>query len=214
MYQTLQACFPLNSARFSFLTAHTTIKINFPGVFCFCQQVWPDFHVWGQTVQVLKLFAAYYYKSSRSATLLIEWFRYSYYFFRCREFNVLGMTHFGSLAAHAIKVWEWNRWAAKLNFTKISPAEVNCDQLQPKVSCDKFSLAYNWFGRLHDSSFEVDYHLNHHHHHHLWGCHFQLPGRVWFVRHPREHVQQFGRKAFLGFATSSPWAGCSLSTLL
>ena len=134
--------------------------------------------------------------------------------FRCREFNVLGMTHFGSLAAHAIKVWEWNRWAAKLNFTKISPAEVNCDQLQPKVSCDKFSLAYNWFGRLHDSSFEVDYHLNHHHHHHLWGCHFQLPGRVWFVRHPREHVQQFGRKAFLGFATSSPWAGCSLSTLL
>jgi len=49
---------------------------------------------------------------------------------RCREFNVLGMTHFGSLAAHAIK-----------------------------VSCDKFSLAYNWFGRLHDSSFEVEYGL-------------------------------------------------------
>jgi len=43
---------------------------------------------------------------------------------------VLGMTHFGSLAAHAIK-----------------------------VSCDKFSLAYNWFGRLHDSSFEVEYGL-------------------------------------------------------
>lgn len=49
---------------------------------------------------------------------------------RCREFNVLGMTHFGSLAAHAIK-----------------------------VRCDKFSLAYNWFGRLHDSSFEVEYGL-------------------------------------------------------
>merc|ERR1719458_2094615 len=49
---------------------------------------------------------------------------------RCREFNVLGMTHFGSLAAHAIK-----------------------------VSCDKFSLAYNWFGRIHDSSFEVEYGL-------------------------------------------------------
>lgn len=49
---------------------------------------------------------------------------------RCREFNVLGMTHFGSLAAHAVK-----------------------------VRCDKFSLAYNWFGRLHDSSFEVEYGL-------------------------------------------------------
>ena len=85
---------------------------------------------------------------------------------------------------------------------------MNYDQLQPKVSCDKFSLAYNWFGRLHDSSFEVDNHLNHHHHHHLWGGHLQLPGRVWFVRHPREHVQQFGRKAFLGFATSPSWAGC------
>ena len=34
------------------------------------------------------------------------------------------MTHFGSLAAHAIKVWQWNRWAAKLNFAKIS----NCNQ--------------------------------------------------------------------------------------
>merc|ERR1712066_408812 len=49
---------------------------------------------------------------------------------RCREFNVLGMTHFSSLAAHAIK-----------------------------VKCDKFSLAYNWFGRLQDSSFNVEYGL-------------------------------------------------------
>ena len=49
---------------------------------------------------------------------------------QCKEFNVLGMTHFGSLAAHAIK-----------------------------VKCDKFSLAYNWFGHLHDSSFDVEYGL-------------------------------------------------------
>merc|ERR1711892_586465 len=49
---------------------------------------------------------------------------------RCKEFNVLGMTHFVSLAAHAIK-----------------------------VKCDKFSLAYNWFGHLHDSSFDVEYGL-------------------------------------------------------
>merc|ERR1711935_417748 len=28
-----------------------------------------------------------------------------------------------------------------------------------KVKCDKFSLAYNWFGRLHDSSFEIEYGL-------------------------------------------------------
>merc|ERR1712131_152824 len=48
----------------------------------------------------------------------------------CKEFNVLGMTHFNSLAAHAIK-----------------------------VKCDKFSLAYNWFGHLHDSSFDVDFGL-------------------------------------------------------
>jgi len=48
----------------------------------------------------------------------------------CEQFNVLGMTHFTSLAAHAIK-----------------------------VKCDKFSLAYNWFGRLHDSSFEIEYGL-------------------------------------------------------
>ena len=43
---------------------------------------------------------------------------------------MLGMTTFGSLAAHAIK-----------------------------VKCDKFSLAYNWFGHLHDSSFDVEYGL-------------------------------------------------------
>ena len=49
---------------------------------------------------------------------------------QCREFNVLGMTHFSTLGAHAIK-----------------------------VKCDKFSLAYNWFGRLHDSSFDVEYGL-------------------------------------------------------
>jgi len=49
---------------------------------------------------------------------------------QCKEFNVLGMTHFASLAAHAIK-----------------------------VKCDKFSLAYNWFGHLHDSSFDVEYGL-------------------------------------------------------
>lgn len=48
----------------------------------------------------------------------------------CKEFNVLGMTHFNSLAAHAIK-----------------------------VKCDKFSLAYNWFGHLHDSSFDVEFGL-------------------------------------------------------
>lgn len=40
----------------------------------------------------------------------------------CREFNILGMT-LNTLAAHA-----------------------------NKVKCDKFSLAYNWFGN-HDSSF-------------------------------------------------------------
>merc|ERR1711892_199322 len=49
---------------------------------------------------------------------------------QCKEFNVLGMTHFASLAAHAIK-----------------------------VKCDKFSLAYNWFGHLHDSSLHVEYGL-------------------------------------------------------
>merc|ERR1711892_1277416 len=49
---------------------------------------------------------------------------------QCKEFNVLGMTHFASLAAHAIK-----------------------------VKCDKFSLAYNWFGHLHDSSLDVEYGL-------------------------------------------------------
>merc|ERR1719384_2778303 len=48
----------------------------------------------------------------------------------CREFNILGMTHFYTLAAHAIK-----------------------------VKCDKFSLAYNWFGNLHDSSFDVEFGL-------------------------------------------------------
>ena len=48
----------------------------------------------------------------------------------CKEFNVLGMTQFSSLAAHAIK-----------------------------VKCDKFSLAYNWFGHLHDSSFDVEFGL-------------------------------------------------------
>jgi len=49
---------------------------------------------------------------------------------RCREFNILGMTQFSSLAAHAIK-----------------------------VKADKFSLAYNWFGHLHDSSFDVEFGL-------------------------------------------------------
>jgi len=49
---------------------------------------------------------------------------------RCKEFNVLGMTTFGTLAAHAIK-----------------------------VECDKFSLAYNWFGHLHDSCFDIKYGL-------------------------------------------------------
>ena len=49
---------------------------------------------------------------------------------QCREFNILGMTHFKSLASHAIK-----------------------------VSCDKFSLAYNWFGHLHDASFDVEFGL-------------------------------------------------------
>ena len=49
---------------------------------------------------------------------------------RCKEFNVLGMTHFSSLAAHAIK-----------------------------LRCDKFSLAYNWFGQLHDSSLDVEFGL-------------------------------------------------------
>ena len=48
----------------------------------------------------------------------------------CKEFNVLGMTQFTSLAAHAIK-----------------------------LKCDKFSLAYNWFGSLHDSSFDVEFGL-------------------------------------------------------
>jgi len=47
---------------------------------------------------------------------------------RCREFNILGMTHFTSLASHAIK-----------------------------ARCEKFSMAYNWFGSLQDSSFEVEY---------------------------------------------------------
>ena len=45
---------------------------------------------------------------------------------RCREFNILGMTQFQSLASHAIK-----------------------------AKCDKFSVAYNWFGHLHDSSFGI-----------------------------------------------------------
>ncbi|XP_023340243.1 uncharacterized protein LOC111710394 [Eurytemora carolleeae] len=49
---------------------------------------------------------------------------------RCGEFNILGMTHFASLAAHAIK-----------------------------ARCDKFSMSYNWFGNVHDSSFEVEYGL-------------------------------------------------------
>jgi len=49
---------------------------------------------------------------------------------RCKEFNVLGMTTFGTLAAHAIK-----------------------------GECDKFSLAYNWFGHLHDSCFDIKYGL-------------------------------------------------------
>jgi len=49
---------------------------------------------------------------------------------RCREFNILGMTHFGNLAANAIK-----------------------------VRCDKFSLAYNWFVLMHNSSLEVEYGL-------------------------------------------------------
>jgi len=38
------------------------------------------------------------------------------------------MTHFASLAAHAIK-----------------------------ARCEKFSMAYNWFGNIHDSAFEVEY---------------------------------------------------------
>ena len=50
---------------------------------------------------------------------------------QCHQFNILGMTHFSSLAAHAFK-----------------------------VSCDKFCLAYNWFGHLHDSSFDVQYLLS------------------------------------------------------
>ena len=49
---------------------------------------------------------------------------------KCQQFNVLGMTHFSSVASHGIK-----------------------------LSCDKFSLAYNWFGHLHDSSFDVEYGL-------------------------------------------------------
>ena len=49
----------------------------------------------------------------------------------CKHFNILGMTHFSSLAAHAIK-----------------------------LTCDKLSLAYNWFGHLHDSSFDVQYGLS------------------------------------------------------
>lgn len=49
---------------------------------------------------------------------------------RCGEFNILAMTQFTSLAAHAIK-----------------------------AKCDKFSMAYNWFGQLHDSSFDVEFGL-------------------------------------------------------
>jgi len=49
---------------------------------------------------------------------------------RCGEFNILGMTHFASLAAHSIK-----------------------------AKCDKFSTAYNWFGNVQDSSFQIDYRL-------------------------------------------------------
>ena len=49
---------------------------------------------------------------------------------RCQEFSVLGMTHFGSLASHAIK-----------------------------VKCNKFSLAYNWFSYLESSSLDVEYRL-------------------------------------------------------
>merc|ERR1719410_2268777 len=49
---------------------------------------------------------------------------------QCREFNILGMTQFSSLGSHAIK-----------------------------AKCDKFSLAYNWFGHLHDSSFDVEFGL-------------------------------------------------------
>jgi len=49
---------------------------------------------------------------------------------KCLKFNILGMTHFSSLAAHAIK-----------------------------LQCEMFSLAYNWFGHLHDSSFDVEYSL-------------------------------------------------------
>ena len=49
---------------------------------------------------------------------------------KCQEFNVLGMSHFTSLAAHAIK-----------------------------VKCDKFSLAYNWLGHLQDSSLDVEFGL-------------------------------------------------------
>ena len=49
---------------------------------------------------------------------------------KCQQFNVLGMTHFSSVASHGIK-----------------------------LACDKFSLAYNWFGHLHDSSFDVEYGL-------------------------------------------------------
>lgn len=50
---------------------------------------------------------------------------------KCGELNILGMTHFASLAAHAIK-----------------------------ASCEKFSMAYNWFGNIHDSAFEVEYVLS------------------------------------------------------
>lgn len=49
---------------------------------------------------------------------------------QCGEFNILAMTKFTSLAAHAIK-----------------------------AKCDKFSVAYNWFGQLHDSSFDVEFGL-------------------------------------------------------
>jgi len=49
---------------------------------------------------------------------------------RCGELNILGMTQFDTLASHAIK-----------------------------AKCDKFSLAYNWFGHLHDSSFDVEFGL-------------------------------------------------------
>ena len=48
----------------------------------------------------------------------------------CNEFNVLGDTYFGTLAAHAIK-----------------------------LKADKFWIAFSWFGHLHDSSFDIQYSL-------------------------------------------------------